>query len=189
MNPTELIQACLHHDNIAQRNLYEQYSPRVMGICMRYAAGAKDTESMALYVMKQLFEELGTCPADMDMKKWVEERTIWNAIEYLHQDKHRYFIAKTTRYMENKKTIEGEVDETTLSTEDSKKTYLAALQSLTPSYRILYNLTYIDEVAPPVIVKNLQIAEETYKAELGEAKFQFKQYLNTYLHEQGVPRK
>jgi DNA-directed RNA polymerase specialized sigma24 family protein len=188
MNPNELIQGCLHHDTSAQRNFYEQYSSQVMGICMRYAAGAKDTEAMALYVFKHLFEELSKCPADMEITKWVEDRTIWNAVKYLHQDKHRYFIAKTTRYMENKKSVEGQVDETVLSTEDSKKTYLAALQALTPSYRILYNLTYIDEVAAPEIIKNLEIAEETYKAELGEAKFQFKQYLNTYLHEQGLPR-
>jgi len=186
MNPRELIQSCLHNDSVAQRDFYEQFAAQVMGICTRYGAGAKDTEAMALYVFKNLFSEMAKCPADIEVSKWVEERTIWNAIEYLHQDKQRYFIAKTTRYMENKAKVEGEVDERTLSTEESRKTYLAALQALTPSYRILYNLTYIDGIPANTIIDNLQIAKETYKAELGEAKFQFKQYLNTYLYEQGL---
>jgi|GEM_PF-1486185 RNA polymerase sigma factor (sigma-70 family) len=186
MDTSQLIEACLHNDTDAQRNFYENYSPRIMGICMRYAAGGKDTESMVTYVFKKLYIELLTCPKDVDISKWVEDRAVWNAIAYLHEDKHRYFIAKTTRYMENK-TQTGEVsDEASLSTEESRKIYLAALHALTPSYRILYNLTYVDEITPDTIIQNLEIARETYKAELEQARFQFKQYLNTYLHENGL---
>jgi DNA-directed RNA polymerase specialized sigma24 family protein len=153
---------------------------------MRYASGAKDTEVMAGYVFKRIFEELLKYPLDADMDKWVEERAIWNAVAYLHQDKHRYFIAKTTRYMENKNATGQPVDEAVLSAEDSRKIYLAALHALTPSYRILYNLTYVDDVAPDKIIENLEIARETYKVELEQARFQFKQYLNTYLYENGL---
>lgn len=153
---------------------------------MRYASGAKDTEIMAAYVFKRVFEELMSYPVGADMDKWVDEKAIWAAIAYLHQDKHRYFIAKTTRYMENKNNIGEVADENMLNAEDSKKIYLAALHALTPSYRILYNLTYIDEVAPDKIIDNLEIARDTYKVELEQARFQFKQYLNTYLYENGL---
>jgi DNA-directed RNA polymerase specialized sigma24 family protein len=186
MNTPELIEGCLHNDVTTQKYFYTNYSPRVMGICMRYASGAKDTEIMAQYVFKKLFEELVKCPKDTEMNQWVDERAIWNAIAYLHQDKQRYFIAKTTRYMENKNNTGEAIDEATLNTEDSRKIYLAALHALTPSYRILYNLTYVDEVIPEKIIQNLEIARETYKAELEQARFQFKQYLNTYLHENGL---
>ena len=186
MNTSQLIEGCLHNDTTAQRDFYANYSARVMGVCMRYASGAKDTEAMAGYVFKKLFEEIAKCHADTNMDQWVTDRSIWNAIAYLHQDKHRYFIAKTTRYMENKNNDGEVVDEATLNTEDSRKIYLAALHALTPSYRILYNLTYVDEMAPDKIIENLEIARETYKAELEQARFQFKQYLNTYLHENGL---
>lgn len=153
---------------------------------MRYASGAKDTEVMAGYVFKKIFEDLLSYPEGLDMDKWVDEKAIWAAIAYLHQDKHRYFIAKTTRYMENKNTTGEPADETILSAEDSRKIYLAALHALTPSYRILYNLTYIDDVMPDKIIENLEIARDTYKVELEQARFQFKQYLNTYLNENGL---
>jgi RNA polymerase sigma-70 factor (ECF subfamily) len=186
MNTSELIEACLHNDTSAQRYFYETYSTRIMGICMRYAAGGKDCELMASYVFKKLYIELLACPKDINMDEWVSERTIWNAIEYLHQNKQRYFIAKTTRYMENKASASKATDELELSTEDSRKIYLAALHALTPSYRILYNLTYVDEVKPDKIVENLEIARDTYKVELEQARFQFKQYLNTYLQQHGL---
>jgi RNA polymerase sigma factor (sigma-70 family) len=186
MNSSELIEACLHNDTTAQRHFYENYSSRVMGICMRYAAGGKDCEAMALYVFKKLYEEIVKCPKDIDMEHWVGDRAIWNAVSYLHQDKHRFFIAKTTRYMENKDNKGEPVNEASLSAEDSRKIYLAALHALTPSYRILYNLTYVDAITPDTIVQNLEIARETYKAELEQARFQFKQYLNSYLQQNGL---
>ncbi|MGP8216013.1 MAG: hypothetical protein ACLQQ4_10650 [Bacteroidia bacterium] len=186
MNPSELIEGCLHNDNIAQRCFYDTYSAKVMGICMRYSAGGKDTEVMALYVFKKLYEELIKCSADTDMNKWAEERAIWNAIAYLHQDKQRYFIAKTTNYFEKKSNNNGVADEAELSTEESGKIYIAALHSLTPSYRILFNLTYIDKISPDKIVQNLEIAGETHKVELEQARFQFKQQLITSLNENGL---
>jgi RNA polymerase sigma factor (sigma-70 family) len=186
MNNSELLNGCLHNDNSAQRFFYDHYSPRIMGICMRYASGLKDTEAMVLYIFKKLYEELQQCPADIDMKQWVEEKAIWHAIAYLHQDKQRYFIAKTTRYMENKNGKVEVASEAEISEEDSRKLYLAALHALTPSYRIIYNLTYIDKVKPEQIIQNLEIATETYRVELEGARFQFKQYLNTYLHEHGL---
>jgi len=137
------------------------------------------------------FAEVGTTVIDnssawrMDKAKKLVVPEV-NAHVLTIDDKQRYFIAKTTRYMENKAQT-GEVnDEASLSTEDSRKIYLAALHALTPSYRILYNLTYVDEVTPDTIIQNLEIARETYKAELEQARFQFKQYLNTYLHENGL---
>jgi RNA polymerase sigma factor (sigma-70 family) len=186
MSTRELIEGCLHNDTTAQRNFYVNYAPRIMGICMRYASGMKDTELMAAYVFKNLFKELVKCPNDIEMDQWIDERAIWNAIAYLHQDKQRYFIAKTTRYMENKNSSGEPVDEAVLDTEESRKIYLAALHALTPSYRILYNLTYVDGMTPDKIIENLEIARETYKAELEQARFQFKQHLNTYLHENGL---
>jgi len=186
MDNAELLNGCLHNDNTAQRYFYNQYASRVMGICMRYASGVKDSEVMAQYIFSKLYGELAQCPADMNMKQWVEDRAIWHAVAYLHQDKQRYFIAKTTRYMENKNG-KGEVaSEAEISEEDSRKLYLAALHALTPSYRIIYNLTYIDKVVPERIIENLEIARETYRVELEEAKFQFKQHLNTYLYEHGL---
>ena len=153
---------------------------------MRYAAGGKDSEAMALYVFKKLYEDIAKCPKETDIEQWVSDRAIWNAIAYLHQDKHRFFIAKTTRYMENKENKSEAVNEADLSAEDSRKIYLAALHALTPSYRILFNLTYVDEVKADDIIQNLEIARETYKVELEQARFQFKQYLNTYLQQNGL---
>src|ERR1700740_1020415 len=115
MNSSELIEACLHNDTTAQRYFYENYSARIMGICMRYAAGGKDTEAMAQYVFKKLYTELISCPKDTDISQWVDDRAIWNAIAYLHEDKQRYFIAKTTRYMENKAQTGEPVDEASLN--------------------------------------------------------------------------
>lgn len=188
MNNMELIEGCIHNDNVAQHLFYEQHSSHIMGICMRYGANDEDTKAMVRHVFKRLYEEIKQCSLDTDINEWVNTRTIWNAIDYLHQDKQKYFIAKTTRYNDHSNNTNESFNESEISKDDMKAMCLSALRSLTPSYRILYNLTYIDEVSPGMIVKNLEIAGETYKAELEQARFQFKQHLTTYLHEHRLHR-
>jgi|SRR6185312_7311837 len=186
MQDTELIEACAHNDRAAQKAFYDRYSATVMGMCTRYSGGEKEAGGMATYVFQKLFENISTCPVDGTMERWLEQKVIWNAINYLHQDKHKYFIAKTTLYVENKPVYTMNIEDAVLPDDVGKRLYLNALQALTPSYRILYNLTYIDEVPHAEIIKNLAIAEETYKTELSEAKYQYKKLLTMRLNEQRV---
>lgn len=186
MQDAELIEGCTHNDRTSQKTFYECYCHSVMGVCSRYSGCEKEAGAMLLYVFGKLFEDMRNYPVKGDVDKWLEDRVIWNAIQYLHRDKHKYFIAKTTVYAENKPSYSRDIEEISLSDEIGKKLYLKALQELTPSYRILYNLTYIDEVPPEDIIGKLQIAEETYKMELDEARYQFKKHLTIRLNEQDL---
>lgn len=179
---SKLIEGCQRGDRGSQKAFYTRYSPLVLGMCYRYSAGEKDALPMCVFVFKELFREMKHLPKDQELMKWAASRVIWNAIRYLHQDKHTFFIAKTTRYEENKPVYE-EINESALTTEARRDIYLSALQALTPSYRILYNLTYIDELPSKEILAGLQMAEETYRAELEQARFQFKKQLNVSNHE------
>lgn len=187
MQNVELIEGCAHYDRASQKAFYDRFSGAIMGACLRYAASDKDAGPMSVFVLKTLLEDIHDIPKDTDLEQWINEKVIWSAIQFLHKDKHKFFIAKTTLYEENKPVFE-EVDEASLSPEVCRQAYLGALQALTPSYRILYNLTYIDEVPQDSIIKKLEIAAETYKAELDEARYQFKKQLNKRLHEQRLRR-
>jgi DNA-directed RNA polymerase specialized sigma24 family protein len=182
----ELIEACAHNDREAQKAFFDRYGSSVMGICVRYSGGEKDAEGMALHVFKKLLENIKSCPLDSSVQKWIEDTVIWNAVKYLHQDKQKYFIAKTTRYVENKPVYTKDIDEVTLQDDVGKRIYLSSLQGLTPSYRILYNLTFIDEVPREEIIKRLEIGEETYRKELDEAKYQFRKLLTISVNEQNI---
>jgi DNA-directed RNA polymerase specialized sigma24 family protein len=187
MQNIELIEGCAHNDKTAQKAFFDSFSNIVMGTSMRYSSAEKDAVPMSIFIFKSLFAEIRDIPKDTELSQWIAERSIWNAIKYLHQDKHKFFIAKTTLYEENKPVFE-EVNEAELPQEACRAAYLAALQSLTPSYRILYNLTYIDSIPSDNIIARLEIAPETYKAELDEARYQFKKQLNKRLHEQKLRR-
>ena len=102
-------------------------------------------------------------------------------------DGHAANSSKIRQYSSRQACSRAATEES-LSADACKEVYLAALQALTPSYRILYNLTYIDEVPHDDIVKKLQIAPETYKAELEEARYQFKKQLKTRIYEQRLRR-
>lgn len=184
MQDMELIEACAHQDRDAQRAFYDRYKESVMGMCLRYAGNDKNAEDMAVYVFRQIFNNIKSCPLDGSAQKWIDDTVIWNAINYLHQDKQKYYVAKTTRYVENKPNYSKSIEDVTLPEDIGKRVYLNSLQGLTPSYRILYNLTFIDEIPREEIIKKLEIGEETYKKELDEAKYQLKKLLTISVNEQ-----
>lgn len=182
----ELIEACAHYDRDAQKAFYNRYSGSVMGICIRYAGSDKEAEGMAVHVFRKIFETIKNCPLDDTASRWIEDTVIWNAIKYLHQDKQKYYVAKTTRYVENKPVYTKSVEDVVLPDDIGKRIYLSALQGLTPSYRILYNLTFIDELPREEIIKKLEVGEETYKKELDEAKYQYRKFLTISVNEQSL---
>ncbi len=184
----KLIEGSVRGDTGSQRAFYNRFSNTIMGLCYRYASGRNDALAMCVFVFLELFHELKSIPKDGELQKWITNKAIWYAVKYLHNDKHTFFIAKTTRYEENKPVYE-DMDEDILTAEARKEIYLTALQSLTPSYRILYNLTYIDEIPVKEILNELQMAAETYKAELEQARFQFKKQLNVCNYEYNRNRK
>jgi len=43
-NHEVLIQACINGDRNAQSKLYEQFAPKMLGVCMRYSKSREEAE-------------------------------------------------------------------------------------------------------------------------------------------------
>ena len=46
MTEEVILEGCLRNDSVAQRELYNTYSPKMLAVCFRYAHSREDAEDM-----------------------------------------------------------------------------------------------------------------------------------------------
>ena len=59
MMEQELATRCAHGDNEARRELYEQYSSRILSVCRRYASGPAEAEDLMQDAFVKIFRVIG----------------------------------------------------------------------------------------------------------------------------------
>ena len=60
----QLVEGCRRGDQLAQRNLYESYSRRMFGVCMRYCEKREDAEEVLQEGMMKVFTKIGDYKAE-----------------------------------------------------------------------------------------------------------------------------
>ena len=58
MSEEELIKECIAGKPLAQKQLYEKYSRKMMGVCMRYASSYEEAQDILQDGFIKLFEKL-----------------------------------------------------------------------------------------------------------------------------------
>ncbi|MFZ8528397.1 RNA polymerase sigma factor, partial [Staphylococcus aureus] len=46
MTEQAILAGCLHNDPVAQRELYNRYSPKMLSVCYRFSQSREDAEDM-----------------------------------------------------------------------------------------------------------------------------------------------
>ncbi len=178
-NEKQLIQACLDGNPKAQRQLYQHFSGKMMGICMRYASDRPEAEDMLQDGFCRVFTDLSKFRAEGPLGAWIRRVVINTALQHLRRKKTRMFP-----------TIElQEIKETHLSAEDiisqfSAQDLLQIIQQLPPGYRMVFNLHAIEGYSHEEIADQLGISIGTSKSQLSKARATIKKMLTSETKQQ-----
>ena len=171
-----LIMGCLANDRKSQRNLYNKYSPLLLGVCMRYAKNMEDAEDILIEGFMKIFTGLNGFKNDSSLKSWMYKIMINTAINYLKRnEKHHH----TTQIIE-----ETLVDETTVLDDIpesiSRKELVEQMQKMPEHFRTVLNLIALDGYSYETVSAYLSIPEATVRSRLSKAK----QYLHKQFYKQ-----
>lgn len=150
----------------AQRRLYDQYSPKMYALCLRYAASAEEAEDLLQEGFMKIFFSVHQYRGHGNFEGWMRKIFINKAIERFNK-KHIY-----TREI-NDREIQGLSFETSHSSGFDNlalKDMLKLIQSLSDGYRTVFNLYVIEGFTHSEIAKLLNISENTSKSQLSRAK-------------------
>ena len=172
-----LIKKAITNNREAQQLLFEEYSPKMLGVCRQYVKDLHHAEDLLLQGFLKVFTNLHRFKYEGSFEGWIRRIMVNTCITYLRKknlidlsDEDYVFNDSATESLEN------------TSVEDIQK----LIDQLPEGYKIVFNLYAIEGYKHSEIAEKLEISESTSKTQLFKArKLLQKNYIkmNKVVHE------
>ncbi|HRP56638.1 RNA polymerase sigma factor [Agriterribacter sp.] len=163
MSESDLIKGCLEGDRRAQEFLYQRFSPKMYGVCLRYAGKAEDAQDILQDGFVKIFKNFRMYRGEGSFEGWVRRIFVNTAIEHYRRQANLYPVTENHENMLETKELSA-FD--SLSVKDLMK----IIQQLSPGYRTVFNLYVIEGYSHKEIAEMIGISEGTSKSQLARAK-------------------
>jgi len=160
---SEIISRCLKGDQSAQHYLYKTFSPRMFGICLRYAPDYHTAEDLLQEGFIKVFRHLGKYRGEGSFEGWMRRIFVNTSIEYFRKAVHIYPILDDDNH-------EIDIVDNSCFVDLDYQDLLKMVQNLSPGYRTIFNLYVIEGYSHKEIAKMLEINEGTSKSQLARAR-------------------
>ena len=87
MTEEELVSGCLKKDPLAQKQLYDWYSRKMMGVCLRYSNDKDDAEDILQVGFIKVFENIESFKGSGSLEGWVRRIMVNTALNHYRQNK------------------------------------------------------------------------------------------------------
>ena len=171
---SDLIEGCIRQDRKIQYELYERFSPKMYGVCLRYAANAEEAEDILQEGFMKVFKKISSFRGEGSFEGWIRRVFVNTAIE---QFRRKLYLQPITEQEEN--SIEGKY----ISVLDNlaEKDIIRLIQQLSPGYRTVFNMYVVEGYTHKQIAEALNISEGTSKSQLSRAKLILQDLVKKYL--------
>jgi RNA polymerase sigma-70 factor (ECF subfamily) len=164
MDEKQLLKDCLDGNVHAQKRLYDLYSRKMFGVCLRYASDYNMAEDFLQEGFIRVFMKLGSYKFKGSFEGWVRRIMINTSLEILRKnDVFRYSV-------ELNPSLDMSNDEEQVSQEIDSSVLMKHIQEMPPGFRAVFNLFAIEEVPHKEIGKLLNISEGTSKSQYARAR-------------------
>lgn len=158
----EVIDGCVRSIMTYQKALYNHFSPKMFGLCLRYAKDYHTAEDILQEGFVKVFKYIKNFRKEGSLEGWLRRIFINTAIEHFRKAVRVYPILDDE---ETEIDIEDDYYDL-LDSEDLVK----MVQQLSPGYRTIFNLYAIEGYSHKEIAKLLGISEGTSKSQLARAR-------------------
>jgi RNA polymerase sigma factor (sigma-70 family) len=165
-----LVEGCKKADRTAQRQLYEKYSSRMYGICLRYVRADIEAEDVLMKGFMKVFANIDRYAGTGSLEGWIKKIIVNEALEYLRRNKKLFLHTEI-------EAADFEPDFNLLDNKLETEELMKMIQQLPPGYQAVFNLYAIEGYAHKEIAEMLGISENTSKSQLSRARQQLQQYL------------
>ncbi|WP_370630594.1 RNA polymerase sigma factor [Mucilaginibacter sp. 21P] len=160
----ELVSRCIAGQRKAQEQLYKQFASKMLGVCMRYATDRMEAEDMLQNGFVRVFGKIADYRGDGSFEGWVRRIMVHSSIEYYR--KHH----KMMQVVELGETVQEPSAEAAAASSLEAKDLLELIKSLSPGYRMVFNMYAIDGYSHKEIADIMGISEGASKSQLSRAR-------------------
>ena len=160
-----LIELIKKKDESAFVQMYEMYSGRLFGVCLRYSQNRADAEDLLQESFVKIYENLKKFQGSGSLEGWLRRITVNICINHYRKFKKEKVIASDNF------VVDDVVDETVFSKIETDR-ILELIQELPDGYRMVFNLYVVEGYKHNEIAGMLGISESTSKTQFLKARKQ-----------------
>lgn len=172
----ELVAKAKEGDQVAFGKLMSRYRDSIFFMVLKMVHNRDDAEDLTLEAFGKAFNNIANYSADFAFSTWLFKIATNNCIDFIRKKR-----LQTTSLDQTSTTDDGESSpiavkdhtpdpEESLVKDQRAQKIRAAIEELSPKYRALIELRYLDELSYEEIAEKLDIPLGTVKAQLFRAK-------------------
>ena len=164
MTDEELVKGCISKAPTAQKELFERFSRKMMGVCLRYASRTEEAEDMLQNGFIKIFEKLDTFRGSGSLEGWIRKIMVNESLTWLRKNKamKMNIDIDDAQYLVPGNSHVGE--------SMNEKDLLKMIQQLPVGFRTVFNMYAIEGYSHKEIADMLGISEGTSKSQYSRAK-------------------
>ncbi|PCJ28902.1 MAG: hypothetical protein COA97_00330 [Flavobacteriales bacterium] len=165
MNEEQLVNKCLEKDTLAQKQLFEVYSRKMMGVCLRYSKNSDEAQDVLQMGFIKVFEKLDMYNHKGSLEGWIRKIIVNTALDNIRKNKklmNNIDIDKVDYQLHNNN--ENAID--VLSAKD----LLKVIQSMPTGFKTVFNMYVIEGYSHKEIAEELNISVNTSKSQFSRAR-------------------
>ena len=168
----QLIRDCLKGKPAAQKMLYQEFAPAMLGACYRYTKSLQDAEDVLQEGFVRVFRFLSQYKQEAELGAWIRRIMVNTALNYLKQSK---------RYQND--LLFDKVDLHVVSHNDPEtqlnaKELAELIRQLPTGYQTIFNLYAVEGFSHVEIGQMLGISENTSRSQYMRARHLLISWIN-----------
>ena len=168
-----IIKGCCQKEPVAQRLLYEMFSTRMFGVCLRYTGSREDAQDVLHEGFLKIYEKIEQFEFRGSFEGWIRRIMVNTALEKFRNQNKLVLSQETIEEFEKS-------ENTDMTDNITVKELLGMIKELSPQYRVVFNLYAIEGYSHKEISKMLGITEGTSKSNLSRARSILQEKVNEY---------
>ena len=164
MTEEMMLKGCLENLALAQEELYNRFSPRMLGVCYRYAKNREDAEDMLQEGFIKVFSQIHQFRHDGVFEGWVRRIMVHTCINVLKKNK------KFDDSVDITNASGKHLNEHNIPSILQAKEVVECIRLLPIGYRTVLNLYAIEGFSHREIGNILEIEESTSRSQYTRAR-------------------
>lgn len=160
---SEMVEGCRKGSAQMQRRVYDTFSPRMYGLCLRYIREDFEAEEIMINGFMKVFTKIEQFKSEGSFEGWIRRIMVNECLNYLRKKKWMYAEVDIENVSDS---IEHSSYESDLDTEE----LMGLIDELPTGYRTVFNLYAIEGYSHKEVAKMLNISENTSKSQLSRAR-------------------
>lgn len=170
MTERELIEGCLRENATCQKLLYEQFSGKMMSLCLRYTNQQQEAEDVFQEGFIKVFGFLQQYRFEGSFEGWM--RRVFVSVALRHISKRKLFFDEVKETDQYQRAVEP-----TVLSKISEDEIHQMIRSMPDGYRTVFNLNVVEGYSHDEIAGILGIQATTSRGQLLKARKHLQQLI------------